>query len=292
MIKPNFYKDFSCTAEKCNHNCCIGWEIDIDKKTLKRYNKVKGNFGIKLRNSIKDGSFILDKKERCPFLNENSLCEIYKNLGRNSLCSICTHHPRYYNYVGKTKEVGLGFSCEEATRIILNYPGEIKFSKGCYFGRAKRFIKIRNKIFEILKNKSMPLTERLSQIFPFTFYDYKEYGDFLFTLEKLNDEKDKVFSKIYSGNLNDFNIINDEKWQQAFENIIVLFVYRHFCYGSDLGEALNFCCFSLQTIAYIFAQGDKNIKVLENIVRVYSAEIEYSEENTEKIKAYLADKKV
>ena len=28
--EPDFYGKFKCTAEKCRHSCCIGWEIDID----------------------------------------------------------------------------------------------------------------------------------------------------------------------------------------------------------------------------------------------------------------------
>ena len=31
--EPDFYGKFKCTAEKCRHSCCIGWEIDIDKKS-------------------------------------------------------------------------------------------------------------------------------------------------------------------------------------------------------------------------------------------------------------------
>ena len=31
----NYLKDFKCLADKCNRTCCAGWEILIDKKTLK-----------------------------------------------------------------------------------------------------------------------------------------------------------------------------------------------------------------------------------------------------------------
>ena len=36
-VFPNYYKKFKCIADKCKHNCCIGWEIDIDNDTLEFY---------------------------------------------------------------------------------------------------------------------------------------------------------------------------------------------------------------------------------------------------------------
>ena len=29
-VYPDYYKKFNCKKEKCRHNCCVGWEIDID----------------------------------------------------------------------------------------------------------------------------------------------------------------------------------------------------------------------------------------------------------------------
>ena len=31
---PSYYEEFSCIADKCKDNCCIGWEIDIDEETI------------------------------------------------------------------------------------------------------------------------------------------------------------------------------------------------------------------------------------------------------------------
>ena len=27
---PDYYKEFQCIADQCEHSCCIGWEIDVD----------------------------------------------------------------------------------------------------------------------------------------------------------------------------------------------------------------------------------------------------------------------
>ena len=121
---PNYYKDFNCIANKCKHNCCIGWEIDIDEETLFKYENYKGKFSKKLMQGIEHNDdcaiFHLDGKGRCAFLNENNLCDIILNLGENSLCQICSDHPRFRNYYSDRIEMGLGLCCEEAGRIILS----------------------------------------------------------------------------------------------------------------------------------------------------------------------------
>ena len=39
-VFPNYYKKFKCIKDKCKHNCCIGWEIDIDEDTMDLYNSL------------------------------------------------------------------------------------------------------------------------------------------------------------------------------------------------------------------------------------------------------------
>ena len=52
ILVPDYYKDFKCIADKCKHNCCIGWEIDIDDDTLEYYNKVGGVLGERFKENI------------------------------------------------------------------------------------------------------------------------------------------------------------------------------------------------------------------------------------------------
>lgn len=56
---PDYYKKFSCIADKCRDSCCIGWEIEIDNDTANKYQKAVGSFGEKLRNNISGGCFVL-----------------------------------------------------------------------------------------------------------------------------------------------------------------------------------------------------------------------------------------
>ena len=78
-VYPDYYKEFKCIAGDCRHSCCIGWEIDIDPDTAEFYRTVDGDFGEKLKRCISEEEpphFILTEGERCPFLNEQNLCDV------------------------------------------------------------------------------------------------------------------------------------------------------------------------------------------------------------------------
>ena len=46
---PSYYKTFQCIADKCEHSCCIGWEIDIDEDSYEYYMGIGGAFGERLK---------------------------------------------------------------------------------------------------------------------------------------------------------------------------------------------------------------------------------------------------
>ena len=122
LTVPDYYDRFRCIASRCTDNCCIGWEIGIDPAALADYQSQPDAFGDRLRAAIQPGDppfFALTKSGRCPFLNEENLCDIYRQLGESHLCAICDQHPRFHNWFGAEKESGLGLSCEEAARLIL-----------------------------------------------------------------------------------------------------------------------------------------------------------------------------
>lgn len=121
---PAYYRNFRCSAGKCTDSCCMHWEIDIDEKSLEKYKSCNGVLSDRLRAAVaeEDGTahFILGEDERCPFLNENNLCDIILNMGKESLCYICATHPRFVFRFGGREEWGVGLCCEEAAKLILN----------------------------------------------------------------------------------------------------------------------------------------------------------------------------
>ena len=91
IVYPDYYPDFSCIADRCNHSCCIGWEIDIDQDALTRFQSAEGPMGQRLKENISlegEPHFILGEDERCPFLNEKGLCDLILYGGEEILCQI------------------------------------------------------------------------------------------------------------------------------------------------------------------------------------------------------------
>lgn len=121
---PPYYQKFKCIAAACRHSCCIGWEIDIDEKSLQRYRGMTAEIGAAVRGAIveDDGGahFALQPNGRCALLDDRGLCRLISAVGDGHLCDICREHPRFYNTVFDRLECGIGASCEEAARLILS----------------------------------------------------------------------------------------------------------------------------------------------------------------------------
>jgi len=165
IVTPDYYKKFKCIASECKHSCCIGWEIDIDDVTLQKYNNLKCDFGARLQDNIdfkKSPHFKLDVNERCPFLNREGLCDIITNLGEDMLCQICNDHPRFRNFYSDYEEVGLGLCCEAAAKLILTQKGKVTLD--IPLAAKLHIVNFRQKLFEILQNRSLPIEERVNNM--------------------------------------------------------------------------------------------------------------------------------
>lgn len=127
---PEYYESFSCVGGICKDSCCVGWELDIDEDTYRYYKSVEGDFGDRLRSCMQQGednTFVLAENDRCPFLNGDNLCDIYINLGEESLCNICTEYPRYNERVEGYMQSDLSLSCMEAGKIIFSETDPIQY---------------------------------------------------------------------------------------------------------------------------------------------------------------------
>ena len=120
---PDFYPAFRCRAAECLHSCCRGWEIDVDEASAEYYRQLSGPLGDALREALfadaEGWHFRLDGEERCPFLQEDGLCRLIRELGEQALCDICALHPRFFQELGEDELWGLGLSCEAVTALLL-----------------------------------------------------------------------------------------------------------------------------------------------------------------------------
>lgn len=294
VFAPDYYKDFKCTAELCKHSCCIGWEIDIDDETFEYYKNINSDFGKRIRENIveNDGCncFKLNKNERCPFLNENNLCNIILELGEDSLCQICTDHPRFRNFYSDRVEIGLGLCCEEAARIILTNNKnvnliEIDNDNDDIICDETDFFNLRNKIFNYFSDENVSLLEKMA-IKKETILSKSILKNYL-TLEILDKSWNTLLQELIDNYDDIQDIVIPQQFENSFEQLLLYFTYRHFTLlldGTTEESVLNFIRTSVSIIyslcqLHISKYNDLNIEHIIEYSRMYSSEIEYSEEN-------------
>ncbi|MBO5369602.1 MAG: flagellin lysine-N-methylase [Clostridia bacterium] len=303
VLVPQYYSKFSCIADKCLHNCCIGWEIDIDSHSMEVYKGLEGSIGDKIRNSIGcDGGqyhFRLDSDDRCPMLNRSGLCEIIENFGDGALCNICADHPRFRNFFTSHTEMGLGMCCEEAVRIILEETvpfslnnGSFSTSENIYTVEEIEFFKMRERLFGILTDRQKELKHRIKDIInefsvSFPKASASEWERVYRSLERLDNSWDFCLDLLHNCEKTQYSFFDDKAWQIVLENLICYFLFRHLPDGIESGNYntyISFAILSCMIIAAIFLNcKDKTFDVFKDICRMYSSEIEYSDENIDEI---------
>ena len=327
LRKPDFYDKFKCTASKCSDTCCVGWEIDIDEASQEAYRKIAGIFGDKLRTNIEDGHFRLLSHDRCPFLDQNNLCEIYKNLGENSLCDICREHPRFVEVYGDIMERGLGLCCEEATRLLLEGKDPLTFtSEECDESEDELDeddIEIRNEVlyereqmFKALADSNMPFGERLYTAFGYT--NEKSFAplenaqglyELLARTVSFGPTWDRALARIKAridATSANSAPIEDQGYFTETEScrLLAYLVYRHFAKCLFEGRAdgkRNFALFFWNAARFFTRElagvtannavdcAHNSVLIKIDAIKILSRQLEYCEENMELIEKMLDD---
>ncbi len=119
-IKPSYFDNFRCAADKCPDTCCAGWQIMIDEETLEKYKQYEGAFSDRLDSGIdwQEGCF-MQAAGRCRMLNDNNLCDLVIAMGEEGLCETCDRYPRHVEEYEGLREWSLSLSCPIAAQMIL-----------------------------------------------------------------------------------------------------------------------------------------------------------------------------
>ena len=299
LFAPSYYPTFRCIAGDCRHSCCIGWEIDIDPKTLSKYRALppKERKQILAHTVTEKGttSFRLAAEDRCPFLTKTGLCQLILTHGEGILCDICREHPRFYNHFSDRTEVGVGLCCEEAARLILTNesPFElIELQTTAENGSQipfpdpfeEDFFQARTELFAILTNRAQSLQERINAIVlrygldADSIYRNDAHWQTVYrNLERLDPTWDDALDAWEASS-------NAPAWQNeiAREQLIAYFLYRHLSDAieeDDFEARISFALLSAHVISTIAtARGGDSLATLIDTARAYSAEVEYNEE--------------
>ncbi len=138
-VYASYYEDFACTNSKCKDSCCTHWDVEIDRESFAKYGKVKDQ---ELRSIMDEYIYInsdsydekvdyarvkLTKDKKCPFLDNQKLCKIQKNISEDYLSNVCHTFPRFTNLVDGVYENSMTLSCPESARIVLLKEDPIRF---------------------------------------------------------------------------------------------------------------------------------------------------------------------
>jgi len=307
VIVPDYYKEFSCIADRCRHSCCIGWEIDIDARSLARYDALDMPYGEVLRERIdRTGDsphYRLGAGERCPFLQENGLCEMILTLGEDALCQICADHPRFRNFFSDRTELGLGLCCEAVGELVLKrtLPMELEVWEDDGVleepdEEEETLFSFRDMLFAILQDRKYALDERLEELLTTCSGESidihpSRWARKLLELERLDEGWTDLLESLAGQAVFDAPRLHEPHWELAFEQAAVYFLFRHLPAALEDGDVTSKAAFAVLSVNILRALcAGKTEYTLDDLVefaRMYSGEIEYSEENLERVFAWL-----
>ncbi len=305
---PTYFKDFSCIADKCPDTCCAGWEADLDPEIIEKYKTIDGELGKRIKAHLSEDEtgcaiFALCENDRCPFLNSCNLCDIQAAHGEKFLSKTCSLFPRFFDDFSDIREMGLGFGCPEAARImlednepfklcLLNDPDENTEDDGFY----SLCTNARQKIFDILEAPLTDFKEKISKVFEIaselqdkidSFYEDAEENELKFDdcvsllskMEYINEERHSLLINLKDCCYTDIL----REYQSDFEKLMKYYIFRYFlqgCYCDDAVTPVKYGVFACIVIRRIYAyaenlDSESRVKIMQG----YSKEIEYSDVN-------------
>ncbi|MDO4487673.1 MAG: flagellin lysine-N-methylase [Eubacteriales bacterium] len=274
-LVPDYYKNFKCLAGECRHSCCSeGWDIEIDKSAEARYKHEinKGSeIGKKLKTSVKFGkpSRFIPNGKTCPLLNGDGLCELILSGGDKMLCQICADHPRFRNFFDDHVEMGVGLCCEEAARLVIDHEGMVRY-ENLETGEEARPAFFTTPVPLMLVPVNIP-----------------EVIERLLTFEILNDEWRVILKNTLKHTGKELpEAFDTAAWANAFLRIKEYLLYRHL---TNEGFVFSEVCMSLiieVTKAQYYELGALSLEDFADIVRIFSSEVEYSQECIDYISSF------
>lgn len=237
ITTPFYYKDFKCIAGACTDTCCAGWDVDVDEASYKYYKSVKGSFGKRLKSvmvkSEEGGCTFTLNNGRCPFLNDENLCDLYIALGEENLCYTCAEFPRFINEYGNTREIGIAPSCITAGEIIFNYKDKLVFENTENYEFPKTYNDIdpltyiqltsaRKMAYSIVQNRAYTINDRCVLLLEFAKKIQKH----------LDSERDELIANVVNA-FKDMDyqqsvLDNAKKKYSGFDDTAYRYIYKYF----------------------------------------------------------------
>jgi lysine-N-methylase len=200
---PDYYKQFSCIADKCPDTCCGKWQIVIDDDSLEKYEDYNGEYRDELRRKVnwKEGVFRHGRSGKCAFLRDDMLCDLYIHMGKESLCTTCREYPRHTEEFENVREISLSLSCPEVARILMNITDKVTFvteedDEDEVFDDFDYFLysnleDIREEILNVIQDRSVDIRSRIERVIQIGASAQRHYDEGDLVMWNECEERDK-----------------------------------------------------------------------------------------------------
>lgn len=183
-MKPDYYEDFTCIADRCSFTCCREWKIGVDEDTFVKWKHTLTPDGMydtdrgqqakkeKLSGYVrkKDGSRVigLNKEKNCPFLNGKKLCRLVLTYGDEILSQTCQLFPReIHTFNEDVTEYALMPSCPAVIDLLrkrehISFSGEMDTSA---YRELATLVNLRAFLAELMEDDAHTPEHNLMKIF-------------------------------------------------------------------------------------------------------------------------------
>lgn len=301
IVKPTFYKNFKCIAGDCPDSCCQGWEVDADSDSLEYYKSLDNSLEIKKRidsvlskDEFDNTIFTLAPKKRCPFLNDENLCDMHIAIGGEHTPYTCRTFPRFIYDFGATREIGISFSCPVASDMMyktesFDFETDINSDLPTLndIDAEKYFLlyKGRAEAYKIAKDKNESLRERLNDLLDLgvllqeKLFPYDEGGDDIAFFDVFKNPE--LINPEWKEKVENFSLkqVSDT---QSNENILMYFLYKYLMQAVYDDDALSKIKMAVLGVLINTYFGEDSWTV-----HLWSKETEHSQYNMDRYKKLL-----
>lgn len=301
IVKPTFYKNFKCIAGDCPDSCCQGWEVDADSDSLEYYKTLDNSLEIKKRidsvlskDEFDNTIFTLAPKKRCPFLNDENLCDMHIAIGGEHTPYTCRTFPRFIYDFGATREIGISFSCPVASDMMYNtesfdFETDVNSDLPTLndIDAEKYFLlyKGRAEAYKIAKDKNKSIRERLNDLLDLgvllqeKLFPYDEGGDDIAFFDVFKNPE--LINPEWKEKVENFSLkqVSDS---QCNENILMYFLYKYLMQAVYDDDALSKIKMAVLGVLINTYFGEDSWTV-----HLWSKETEYSQYNMDRYKRLL-----
>ena len=301
IVKPTFYKNFKCIAGDCPDPSCQGSAVHPHRDSLEYYETLDNSLEIKKRidsvlskDEFDNTIFTLAPKKRCPFLNDENLCDMHIAIGGEHTPYTCRTFPRFIYDFGATREIGISFSCPVASDMMYNtesfdFETEVNSDLPTLndIDAEKYFLlyKGRAEAYKIAKDKSKSIRERLNDLLDLgvllqeKLFPYDEGGDDIAFFDVFKNPE--LINPEWKEKVENFSLkqVSDT---QSNENILMYFLYKYLMQAVYDDDALSKIKMAVLGVLINTYFGEDSWTV-----HLWSKETEHSQYNMDRYKKLL-----